>query len=37
MSTEHRYNYEPFECIWWEQYDKTHELDSDTSNQSVNK
>ena len=36
MSTEHRYNYEPFECIWWEQYTKA-ESESDTPNQRVNK
>lgn len=33
MST---YDYEPFECIWWEQYTKD-ESESDTSNQHVNK
>lgn len=33
MST---YDYEPFECIWWEHYDKD-ESESDTSNQSVDK
>lgn len=32
MNTEHRYNYEPFECIWWEHYTKD-ESESDTSNQ----
>lgn len=37
MNTEHRYNYEPFEGIWWEQYTKTHETESDASNQNVNK
>lgn len=36
MNTEHRYNYEPFECIWWEQYTKD-ESESDTSNQNANK
>lgn len=36
MNTEHRYNYKPFECIWWEQYTKV-ESELDVSNQSVNK